>query len=218
MGTKLERKVELEKRKTKDEKNDERRYAFFALIFLVLLFLSTFGITVSFYKGSKSSDTPNEIVTEKIVFTYSDVDRGGNGISIKNAVPISDTVGKAMIGKGEYFDFSVTATSTNANILYKVLARKDSVSTLKDSDIRIYLASTNGNYEKEVVLDTFSRLKQVTIDGTDYYLLYEKTLDKNIEKYSDFYILKMWVKEGTSDYLEKKFALKIDVIAEQVGD
>ena len=218
MGTKLERKVELEKRKTKDEKNDERRYAFFALIFLVLLFLSTFGITVSFYKGSKSSDTPNEIVTEKIVFTYSDVDRGGNGISIKNAVPISDSVRKAMIGKGEYFDFSVTATSTNANILYKVLARKDSVSTLKDSDIRIYLASTNGNYEKEVVLDTFSRLKQVTIDGTDYYLLYEKTLDKNIENYSDFYRLKMWVKEGTSDYLEKKFALKIDVIAEQVGD
>ena len=123
-----------------------------------------------------------------------------------------------MIGKGDYFDFNVTATSKNAHIKYKVLARKDSVSTLADSEVRVYLASTNDNYERQVLLNTFSNLKRENINGIDYYVLYEKTLDKNIENYSDFYRLKMWVRDNSDNYADKKFMLKVDVIAEQVGD
>ena len=215
----VERKLELEKDKLKEQEYSRSRSIFYILIFLVLLFFATFGITVSLYKGQESVvPDDNTIVTDKIVFTYSDVDKGGNGIYLKNAIAISDNQGKAMIGKGEYFDFSITATSKTANIKYKVLARKDSASTLPNGDVRIYLASISGDYEKELLLNTFSSLKQERIDGVDYYVLYEKTLDKNIDNYSDFYRLKMWVKEDAKDYEEKTFMLKVDVIAEQVGD
>lgn len=213
---KLDEKIqkELEKEEEKDE--SRRRYFIFTLIFLILLFFSTFGITVSFYKGTPGDD--NTIVTDKIIFTYSDVDKGGNGINIKNATPLSDTLGKVQIGNGKYFDFSVTATSKKSNIHYKLLVKKDPASTLNGRQVRIYLTSLNGNYEKFVTLTTFNYLRRETINGDDYYVLYEKTLHKGIDNYSDYYRLRMWVKEDATDYEDKMFALKVDVVAEQVGE
>lgn len=217
MDKELEEKAkqELEIEEEKDE--NRRRYFIFTLIFLILLFFSTFGITVSFYKGTQNGDD-NTIVTDKIIFTYSDVDKGGNGIDIKNATPLSDALGKVQVGTGKYFDFSVTATSKNSNIFYRLLVKKDNASTLGNKDIRIYLTSLNGNLETPVLLTTFSNLKQETINGVDYYVLYEKTLDKGIDNYSDYYRLRMWVKEDAVNYEDKMFALKVDVVAEQVGD
>ena len=213
----LEKKIEIEKVTGKESKKDYIRYTLYMIIFLLVLFVSTFGITVSFYKGT-SKPTDNTIVTDTIVFTYSDVDRGGNGIYLKDAIPTSDNKGKAMIGRSQYFDFSITATSKNTDILYKILVNKDRVSTLANKDVRIYLASLTGEYEQELVLKTFSNLRTERINGTDYYVLYQKTLNKGIEDYSDNYRLKMWVKEDATDYYDKTFKLKVDVIAEQVGD
>lgn len=211
---------ELEKKKLEEqekiENENRKRYFFFVLIFLIILFFSTFGITVSYYKGTPGDD--NTIITDKIIFTYSDVDKGGNGIDIRNAVPISDTQGKMLVGKGKVFDFSITATSKKTNILYKLLVRKDDISTLSNENLKIYLTSTYGGYESSLVLTTFDKLKEETIDGTKYYVLYEKQLDKGIENYSDSYRLRMWVKEDATNYEDKIFALKVDVTAVQVGD
>lgn len=209
--------MEEELRKEESERKINRiRYIIFILLFLVLLFFATFGITVSIYKGDSGEN--QEIITDKIIFSYSDVDKGGNGINIRNATPISDAQGKVLVGSGRYFDFSVTATSKNTNILYKLLIRKDQTSTLSNSNVRIYLVSLNENVERQLVLTDFNNLKQVKIDGVDYYVLYERTLDKGIDNYSDYYRLRMWVKEDAVDYEDKIFSLKVDVEAEQVGD
>ena len=50
----LENKLELEE--LKEEKKDRRRFIFFLFIFLVMLFISTFGLTVSFYKGGSNEE------------------------------------------------------------------------------------------------------------------------------------------------------------------
>lgn len=228
----------------KEEKEDRRRFVFFLLIFLIALFISTFGITVSFYKGGSNEpqeietnpgkepvddDTPTPTTSPKpdktpivdngnIVFTYSDVDKSGSGISIMNAVPISDAKGKIQTGTGNYFDFFVTATSKKHDLIYKILVNKNQESTLSNSDVRIYLTSLLGNYEKELVLTNFDNLETQKINNTEYYVLYQKKLEKGISNYSDRYRLRMWVKETAEDFNDKNFMLKVDVVAEQVGD
>ena len=205
----------LEQEKEQDEEDNRTRRLLYFIIFIVLLFFSTFGITYSIYKG----DTDNqEIITDKIIFSYSDVNKGGSGINITDAVPTSDQAGRVLTGVGQYFDFSITATSKNRDIDYKLLVRKNDISTLPNTELRIYLTKRTGSFEEELVLDTFSNLKQETINGVNYYVLYEKTLKKGIEDYSDFYRLRMWVKEDATNFDSKIFSLNVDVHAVQGGN
>ena len=213
-----EEKINEEELEELEEKEENRRkYIFFLIIFLLLLFVATFGITYTIYKGDMG-ENGQEIITNEIIFTYSDVDKSGNGIYITDAFPTTDLIGKKLLGKNEYFDFSVTATSKSSNINYKLLIDKGSDSTLSNDSVRIYLTSLNGNLETDVLLTDFSNLKKEKVNGKDYYVLYEKTLNKEIDNYSDLYRLRMWVKEDAVDYEEKRFSLKVDVIAVQVGD
>lgn len=198
---------------TKNENSNKRKYIIYLLLFVVLLFFCVFGITYSIYKPDNDDQ---EINTGNIVFTYSDVSKAGNGISIKNAVPITDELGKVMMGSNQYFDFSITATTNKASLQYKVLVAKDDISTLDNKKVRIYLTQMLGSYENELVLTDFSNLKVETIKDKKYYVLYEKKLDKELEKYSDAFRLRMWVKEDAIDYNDQIFALKVDVYAYQV--
>lgn len=198
---------------TKNENSNKRKYIIYLLLFVVLLFFCVFGITYSIYKPDNDDQ---EINTGNIVFTYSDVGKAGNGIAIKNAVPITDELGKVMMGSNQYFDFSITATTNKASLQYKVLVAKDDISTLDNKKVRIYLTQMLGSYENELVLTDFSNLKVETIKDKKYYVLYEKKLDKELEKYSDAFRLRMWVKEDAIDYNDQIFALKVDVYAYQV--
>ena len=199
------------KEKEEQEKKERRRNVILIIIFMFLLFLSSFGITYSVYKGDSGGN--NEIITDKIIFSYSDVDRAGSGIYIENAMPTTDEVGKKLIGSKEYFDFNINATSKRTDIKYQLLIRKNDVSTLSNNDVRIYLTSLNGTYEQELLLMYFSDLATTTIDGTDYYVLYEKILNKGIDNYSDYYRLRMWVKEDAVNYEDKVFSINVDVSA-----
>lgn len=198
---------------TKNENSNKRKYIIYLLLFVILLFFCVFGITYSIYKPDNDDQ---EINTGNIVFTYSDVGKAGNGIAIKNAVPITDELGKVMMGSNQYFDFSITATTNKASLQYKVLVAKDDISTLDNKKVRIYLTQMLGSYENELVLTDFSNLKVETIKDKKYYVLYEKKLDKELEKYSDAFRLRMWVKEDAIDYNDQIFALKVDVYAYQV--
>ena len=198
---------------TKNENSNKRKYIIYLLLFVILLFFCVFGISYSIYKPDNDDQ---EINTGNIVFTYSDVGKAGNGIAIKNAVPITDELGKVMMGSNQYFDFSITATTNKASLQYKVLVAKDDISTLDNKKVRIYLTQMLGSYENELVLTDFSNLKVETIKDKKYYVLYEKKLDKELEKYSDAFRLRMWVKEDAIDYNDQIFALKVDVYAYQV--
>lgn len=215
----LEKENILNSEEENNEKKNIKRFILFFIIFLVLLYFSTFGITVSFYKGGSNEPQIIDIdPADEIIFTYSDVDKSGNGINIINAMPMDDARGKVLLGTGNYFDFSVTATSKQTNLVYKILIRKDNASTLANSNVRIYLTQVTGSYEQEVVLTTFDNLEKTTINGVEYYVLSQKRLSKGINNYSDFYRLRMWVKEDATDYNDKTFMLKVDVTAEQDGD
>lgn len=196
--------------------NDGKNNYFICLLVLtILLFFCVFGITYSVYK---SDSTDNIIDTGEIIFSYSDVGQAGNGIYIKNATPLSDEVGKVMIGSGQYFDFSTTSSTKNSKINYKILVNKDSTSTLSDNNVKIYLTQLFGGIEKDLVLDNFSNLKQETINNKKYYVLYDKVLEKALENYSDMYRLRLWVDENAVNYDDQYFSIKIDVYAYQIKE
>lgn len=203
-------------KKTEEEEHSLWQYMPYLLLFTILLFFCVFGITYSIYKGDSGSD--NEIVTDQIIFSYSDVDKVGNGIFIQDAIPISDDMGKAMTGKNQYFDFYITASTKKSKVFYQLLVNKDEESTLSNNNVRIYLTKMLGSYEEELVLDNFSNLKQKKVKNKDYYVLYEKTLSESLENYSDSYRLRMWVAEDATNYENQKFSIKIDVYAEQVEE
>lgn len=207
-------KEENQENQTKKE-NQEKKTNYWSYLFLaaILLFFCVFGITYSIYTGD---DTGHEIDTGQIVFTYSDVNPGGSGILLEDASPISDALGKKMVGKNQYFDFYITATTKKAKLLYKLLINKNEQSTLSDKNIQIYLTQMMGSYEEEKVFTNFSSLKKEVINNKDYYVLYEKTLDEGLKSYNESYRLRMWLKEDSKDYEDKMFSIKVDVYAYQV--
>lgn len=196
------------------EQESKRRYWPYLFLFAILLFFCVFGITYSIYYGEEDPD--HEIDTGQIVFTYSDVGQAGNGILLEDAMPISDAVGKSMVGTNQYFDFYITATTDNVNILYKLLVNKSQKSTLDNSNVRLYLTQVMGSYEQEKVLTDFSDLRLENINKKDYYVLYEKELEKGLKDYNESYRLRMWIKENARNYENKFFSIKIDVYAYQV--
>lgn len=193
------------------------RYWTYIFLFALLLFFCTFGVTYSFYKGGE--DDPNHgIETGNILFTYSDVNQVGNGIHIRNAVAIPDSQGKLTMGTNQYFDFNITTTTKSSNLHYEVLIYKDQVATLGDHNVKVYLSQKMGGYENELVLKKVSELPRKTYNGKEYYVLYGKTLKENLENYSDFFRLRMWVDEKAEDYDNQTYSIKVDVYAYQVEE
>lgn len=212
----LETNVVLEEKKEENDDKPIGMYWPYLLVITVLLFFCVFGITYSVYKGDGGSDS--EIITDQIVFSYTEVDKAGNGINIKNAIPTKDAVGKVLTGKNQYFDFNITATTGNSKVRYQVLIDKDDASTLSDRNVRIYLTQLTGNYENGLILDSFSNLKTKKKNNKEYYVLYDKVLPKGLKAHIDAYRLRMWVAENATDYDSKKFSLKVDVYAEQTEE
>lgn len=211
----IEASEDLESNSEKED-NSIGKYWPYLLLFTILLFFCVFGITYSVYKGDGGSDS--EIITDQIVFSYTEVDRVGNGININNAVPTKDSIGKVLTGKNQYFDFYITATTGNSRVRYQLLIDKDETSTLSNNNLRIYLTQIIGSYENPLILDDFSNLRTKKLNNKVYYVLYEKVLPKGLKYYNDSYRLRMWVSENATNYENQRFSLKVDVYAEQTEE
>ena len=87
----------------------------------------------------KNGTTENSVKTGIITFLYTEVDAKGAGISIEDALPMTDEQGKAQTGNGNVFNFKVTSTTTkDVSIPYEVTARQSKDSTLDNKMVRIY--------------------------------------------------------------------------------
>ena len=114
---------------------------------LVLLLVFVVGITYAVFTYTKKGNVENTIRTGKITMSYRE---GENGITLENAYPMEDSVGKVLSDPNQLFDFTVNINlyGSKTPVSYEVTAEKDENSTLGDSDVRIYLEkSTDGtNY------------------------------------------------------------------------
>ncbi len=174
-------------------KEEKKGKLYFILIILLLLVLLVIGISAVAVTVTKKGDKVNTITTGNIALDYTE---DTNGITITNAMPMTDDVGKTLSGKDQYFDFSVISTiKGNAAITYEISGQKQETSTLGDKDVKLYLEKKIGStYEEVMKPKVFTSLSSTTEVGSlkGSMLLYKETVDSSR---TDSYRLRMWVNE-----------------------
>ena len=200
---------------------NKKKQIIITLIAIISLIVITVGVTYAFFNYAKEGTTDNTIQTGSITFLYTEVSGVGKGISLTEAYPVADSIGKVQTGEGKVFDFKVTSNiSMNSNIGYQVTARKKTGSTLANSAVKVYLTEVNGT-EQELLLSKYSELDQTDkVDSSKYdeRILYEATVPANTKNYEKNFRLKMWVSDDTDfsdgSMNDKTFTLTVNVYAD----
>ena len=203
------------------KKNSKKKQVLLTLIAIISLIVITVGVTYAFFNYAKEGTTDNTIQTGSITFLYTEVSGVGKGISLTEAYPVADSIGKVQVGEGKVFDFKVTSNiSMNSNIDYQVTARKKTGSTLANSAVKVYLTEVTGT-EQELLLSKYSELDQTDkVDSSkfDERILYEATVPANTKNYEKNFRLRMWVDENTDfsdgSMNDKTFTLTVNVYAD----
>ena len=203
------------------KKNSKKKQVLLTLIAIISLIVITVGVTYAFFNYAKEGTTDNTIKTGSITFLYTEVSGVGKGISLTEAYPVADSIGKVQVGEGKVFDFKVTSNiSMNSNIGYQVTARKKTGSTLANSAVKVYLTEVNGT-EQELLLSKYSELSQTDkVDSSKYdeRILYEGTVPANTKNYEKNFKLRMWVSDDTDfsdgSMNDKTFTLTVNVYAD----
>ena len=200
---------------------NKKKQIIITLIAIISLIVITVGVTYAFFNYAKEGTTDNTIKTGSITFLYTEVSGVGKGISLTDAYPVADSIGKVQTGEGKVFDFKVTSNiSMNSNIGYQVTARKKTGSTLANSAVKVYLTEVNGT-EQELLLSKYSELSQTDkVDSSkfDERILYEATVPANTKNYEKNFKLRMWVSDDTDfsdgSMNDKTFTLTVNVYAD----
>ena len=200
---------------------NKKKQIIITLIAIISLIVITVGVTYAFFNYAKEGTTDNTIKTGSITFLYTEVSGVGKGISLTEAYPVADSIGKVQVGEGKVFDFKVTSNiSMNSNISYQVTVRKKTGSTLANSAVKVYLTEVNGT-EQELLLSKYSELDQTDkVDSSkfDERILYEATVPANTSNYEKNFRLRMWVDENTDfsdgSMNDKTFTLTVNVYAD----
>ena len=200
---------------------NKKKQIIITLIAIISLIVITVGVTYAFFNYAKEGTTDNTIKTGSITFLYTEVSGVGKGISLTEAYPVADSIGKVQVGEGKIFDFKVTSNiSMNSSIGYQVTARKKTGSTLANSAVKVYLTEVNGT-EQELLLSKYSELDQTDkVDSSKYdeRILYEGTVPANTSNYEKNFRLRMWVSDDTDfsdgSMNDKTFTLTVNVYAD----
>ena len=191
-------------------KNKQRIITLVAVLGFLLI---TVGVTYAFFSYIGSGSTENTISSDSITFLYEEINQQGNGISIENATPVSDTVGR----QGQAFNFRIISTATNTiSIPYEIDVRKKDGSDNLDSIVKLSLSKVDGNnQETEVELSKYGDLTTVTKNNHEEKQLHIDKVPANTNGYSQQYRLRMWIDENTDfstgNYNEKTFSVTVNV-------
>ena len=179
---------------------------------LVLLLVFVVGITYAVFTYTKKGNVENTIRTGKITMSYRE---GENGITLENAYPMEDSVGKVLSDPNQLFDFTVNINlyGSKTPVSYEVTAEKDENSTLGDSDVRIYLEKSSDGTSYSAVSSPSGYIPMGDADefgaqATEMLLDRGNTTDTVTYNYR----LRMWV--GSNYQVsgeEKHFTLKVNV-------
>ena len=113
------------------DKNNKKKVLILSIIGLIGLIIVTIGITYAVFTYTKLGTTDNTVTSGTLKFLYTENTGVKTGIKLTNALPISDTQGKALDGDNNVFDFSIEATNTGTETIpYEVTLRKKDTSTL----------------------------------------------------------------------------------------
>ena len=183
-----------------------------SILGVAILIVAVVGISFAAFTYAKTGTTTNTITTGTITMGHTEPT---NGINLTDALPITDTAGKALSGDNNTFDFTVTATiAGTTTINYAITAVKGDGCTVADDGIKVYLTDQN---DAEVLAPTkvtaLSKTASSNAAGApaDQYVLKTGTY-KAAGTTTENYRLRMWVAD---DYVapatSQKYILKVNV-------
>ena len=119
------------------KKEEKKKVLILTSIGVLSLVLITIGITVAVFSYTRLGATENTLTTGTLKFLYTENTGVGNGISMTNALPVTDEIGKSYDTENYVFDFSVEGTNAGKDpISYEVTLRKKVDSTLEEENIK----------------------------------------------------------------------------------
>ena len=201
---------------TQENKSNSSKFIFISVILVTILVILVLCLSFTAFKKATSEDGTNPSndsngnggINSKISMTYTE---NMNGISIQDALPTSDEVGKHLNGKGEYFDFTIKSNVVNSSITYEIAAIKDKSSTISDNSIKLYLEKQNsGSYEQVMEPTIFKSITKKSKIGSPNgsMVLYKLNRKKSG---TDNYRLRMWIKEDAVVEMDKSYTVKVNV-------
>lgn len=201
---------------TQENKSNSSKFIFISVILVTILVILVLCLSFTAFKKATSEDGTNPSndsngnggINSKISMTYTE---NMNGISIQDALPTSDEVGKHLNGKGEYFDFTIKSNVVNSSITYEIAVIKDKSSTISDDFIKLYLEKQNsGTYEQVMEPTIFKPITEKSKVGSPNgsMVLYKLNRKKSG---TDNYRLRMWIKEDAVVEMDKSYTVKVNV-------
>ena len=202
--------------------NTKMKNIVFTILGILLLIVVTAGTSYAVFTYTKLGTTDNTVTSGILKFLYTENSGTGRGISITNAFPVSDEVGKSYATDNLVFDFKIEGTNTGIEeIPYEITLRKKSDSTLSEDAVKVYLTEKDGDKETSIVSPTiYSNLSQTKINVKDNIekTLYYGSVSGNTENYVKEFRLRMWLKEGLDftggEYNRKTFTTTVNVYAD----
>ncbi len=174
-------------------KNDNSKHVLLAVLGVAILIVAVVGVSFAAFSYSKTGTKVNTITTGTITMSYSETT---NGINLVDALPMTDTQGKALTGENNVFDFTVSATITGTTTInYDITATKEEGSNIDDSGVKVYLTDGANPSESQILAPTkISALSKTSSAASgapdDQYILETGTISATQSKN---YRLRMWV-------------------------
>ena len=205
-------------------KNKKRSLIIGFLVILSVL-LVTLGVSVSFFSYMKKGEKENSIKLGSITFKYTENENVGNGITITDALPISDDEGKIQSGEGKVFDFKVESNLSRSDLEYEIVAEPISNSNLPLDAMKLYLTSIDDDKEEEIEstinengkVKTLDEYSDTTIKNATGKTIYQETILRNTKGYLKNFRARMWLREDLDwtdeKYMGKSGAIRINVYA-----
>ena len=207
----------------------------YLLVIALVVFMS---FSYAFFSYVKKGTTGNTIKSDKITFHYEERSRG---ITLSDALPVSDAIGTV---QDNYFDFYITSTTPDTvQIPYDITIEKTKNSYAgMDGIVKFYLTKVDDNGDEESVgLNSINVSNIVKYSELDLYeneevnvrsekgekLLYQEKVPENSKDYEQKYRLRMWIDDkaefirqengvDTYPYQGKSYGVKVNVYGKGV--
>ncbi|MBR4617861.1 MAG: hypothetical protein IKO49_00925 [Bacilli bacterium] len=197
---------------SKKEKKSNGQFILLLLgivIFLVVTAVVAFCV-LSFLKQHNQK---TKTVTNTITMNYTS---NVNGISVTPISSFDDATGKLLQNDENIFDFVVNAKVENGTkVDYEIIAIKDSMSTIPDNKVRIYLQKSDvSSYAsvKDILLPTnYKNSNNIKLSDSSGMILDAGTYKKTKITY---YRLKIWVDPSYASKTQNDyFKIKVNIYA-----
>lgn len=201
--------------------NSISRQILLSVLGIALLLVALVGVSYAIFTTTIQGTKENSISTGTISMSYVE---STNGITLSNAMPISDEIGKQLVGENNVFDFVVSSSIRGiTTVHYEVVAEKIPVpgEVVSDQNIRLYLQKKEGDTyvdteltreAKPFVQNGFTSMLGSPAEGMILYSGSFQSTEVSGGEYYDYFRLRMWLAEDSViDNISRSFKIKINV-------